>query len=156
MSLMEFRAGDVVRYTPERSDKWCREGYAVAVERRQQIELLDTYWRLSGSESHTLNEVEVESAELLFNLNDYDELHRRSEQQWEKYAPADRQRYTEQHGCVVRLFVRKGAVEDHATKVENARRDVDVRLEELATAQRRLTWAQEEFRHILATAEAES
>ena len=125
-----WKVGDVVSYQPgpafkgQTDVRWCREGTAIAVARADRsVMLVDTYWG-TMSDAHMLADAEIETAELLFNLDDYDELDRYgrgSSYTWEKYAPTDRERVTSQHGLQVRWFVRKGASEDYGTKVQNAR-----------------------------------
>lgn len=114
-----FKLGDVVQYDVE--DPHCREGMAIAKQREDgRTYLADTYW---SSENHILSEAEVASAELVFNLADYDELDQyrhESAAKWKTYAPADRERITSQHGLQVRWFIRKGASPDLQTQIENA------------------------------------
>lgn len=143
-----FKPGDVVQYeTLTRPDRWCREGTAVALEMNGMVRLVDTYWSLE-SDSHVLTADEAATAELRFNVDDYDELdvyHRGSPGTWERYAEADREVITEQHGHRRRWFLRKGAVEDRETIIANAAAEVE-RLElELESAQRRLEWAREDL-----------
>jgi len=95
---------------------------AIAKERDDGfVYLADTYWT---SENHVLTEEEVASAELLFNLADYDELDRyrrhESAATWKTYRPEDRETVTSQHGLQTRWFVRKGAEPDLQTQIENA------------------------------------
>lgn len=143
-----FNPGDVVRYeTLTRPDRWCREGTAIAVKQGGVVRLLDTYWCL-GTETHVLTTDEAATAEFRFNLNDYDELDvydRGAPAKWERYAEADREVVTEQHGHRRRWFVRKGAVEDRETIVANAAATVDKRERELEVAQDRLAWARQEL-----------
>ena len=125
-----WQVGDVVRYQPgpafkgQTDTRWCREGTAIAETRASRsVMFVDTYWG-TMSDAHVLTDAEVETAELRFNLGDYDELDRYdhgSSYTWEKFAPADRERVTSQHGLQSRWFVRKGASEDYGTKVQNAR-----------------------------------
>ena len=127
----KWQAGDVVHYEPgpafpgQTDVRWCREGTAIAGANRDgSVTLVDTYWGIRDGQSHALTDDELATAELRFNLADYDELNRYdrgARQEWEKYAPADRERVTSQHGLQSRWFVRKGAAEDHATIVQNAR-----------------------------------
>lgn len=141
--------GTVVRYTPDESrhnPRWCREGMAIADERGR---LVDTYWCTSGDQ-HVLNEVEVESVEVLFSLDDYRELDRRHERTWQEYRPEDRQVVTSQHGLRRRLFVREGAEPDHDTKVSNAREAVAEAEREVASARGRLRSAQWDLDLLLA------
>lgn len=126
--MMAFREGDVLSYDSERPNRWCREGTAVAFARESSIVLVDTFWDFGGSESHVLTEAEMATARPRFNLNDYDELDRfksESRATWMKYAPADREVITSQHGLTCRWFTLKGASEDLGTQIENARAEVD-------------------------------
>ena len=93
---------------------------AIAEARLDGVILFDTYWRTPG-DRHLLTYEELATAEVLFNLDDYDELtERESTSRWEMYKPADRQRITSQHGLVVRWFIRTGAEPDLQTQIENA------------------------------------
>ena len=158
MSADSPTAGDVVRYEPDGGNRWCREGMAVAQLRGDgegRIVYIDTYWAgMSGS--HILTAAEATTVERLFNVGDYDELPRGcrlgSADKWAKYAPADRQVVTSQHGLQRRWFVRKGASEDHATQVENAR----VRLAEAESKLRSAQWSVESAQRDLANIEAQA
>lgn len=148
------RPGTVVRYTPaprfegDHQPRWCREGTAIA---NGHGLLVDTYWG-SGSTAHIVRDVEQRSVEVLFHLDDYDELDRwRSDvNKWSTYAPQDRQRITSQHGLQQRLFIRKGAVPARATMIENARAKVAEAEAEVSSAQRRLEREQEDLAALLA------
>jgi hypothetical protein len=157
--MSAFREGDVVSYAPgerfpgQRDTRWCREGTAIAGKHDGGIQLADTFW-LMGTEDHILTEAEIATAELLFNLDDYDELGRYSREspsQWKKYAPADRQQITSQHGLQHRWFIRKGAAEDHATQVENARE----RLREAEAKLQSAQWSVESAQRDLAEIESQ-
>jgi hypothetical protein len=115
-----FKPGDVVRY--DVAERHCREGMAIAKERAGGgVVLVDTFWQSSGE--HVLTDDELTTAEMVFNLADYDELDRywhESAAKWKTYAPADRETITSQHGLQVRWFVRKGALPDLQTQIENA------------------------------------
>lgn len=156
MTIYRPCAGDVVRYTP--TDRWCREGIAIAQDRTNltgRAVLLDTYW--GNTEPRALTDAEADTAELMFKLADYTELDPylySSPATWDTYAPADRQLITEQHGCRKRWFIRKGAQPDWATQIANARGVVSARELELASAERRLRWAQEDLVRVLAAADA--
>jgi hypothetical protein len=139
--MTALRAGDVGRYQPENT--WCHEGLAVAEQRGEELVLLDTFW--GASERTRVNPAVFE---ILFNVNDYDELDRYSHEssaRWEKFAPEDRQRITSQHGLQSRWFIRKGAVEHLPTQVENARERLREAEAELRSAQRHVEWAQQEL-----------
>jgi hypothetical protein len=127
---------------------------AIADERG---ELVDTYW-VGGGDSHIVRGEELRSIEVLFHLDDYDELdHWRPDQQkWMTYAPADRQRITMQHGLQQRLFIRKGATPDLATQIANAEEKVREAQEAVRSAEWRLEWAQKDLGALAATAEAAS
>lgn len=150
-----FQPGDVVHYTP--ADRWCHEGIAIARERFGCVVLFDTYW--GSYQPRALTDAEAATAELAFRLDDYDELQLYSSHanaaEWEKYAPADRQLITSQHGLQKRWFIRKGAVEDWPTKIANAQAVVDDAVAALNTATSRLRWAQEELERVRAAAAEE-
>lgn len=151
------RPGDVVRYAPDPSrhdPRWCREGMAIADERGI---LFDTYWG-SGGDNHRLNAVEVATAEVIFNVADYDELDRYARASrgiWETYHPDDRRVLTSQHGLQRRWFIRKGADPDMATQVASAEEKVLEAEEAVASAQRRAEWAREELADLRATTDPE-
>jgi hypothetical protein len=106
-----LRERDVVRYQPDST--WCREGLAIALPGiNGTLALFDTYW-YSDRKLVTPSEFEV-----LFNLDDYRPI---SEWSWKRYAPADREIVTHQHGLQVDFYVRKGANESRAQLIENAR-----------------------------------
>ncbi len=126
-----FRVGDVVRYSPQprfpgqRDVRWCREGTAIAEKRDDgRLVLVDTFWG-SGSDNHVLTDAELATAEIRFNLNDYDALKEyprgASHDTWMKYAPAHRETVTAQHGLQSRYYIRKGAQPDLDTQIVNAR-----------------------------------
>lgn len=144
----EWRPGDVIRYsTLTRPNRWCREGIAIAEERRCRVVLLDTFWG-GGSETHVLTDAEADTGEWLFNIGDYDELDRYSHgtpSTWEKYAPEDRRVITEQHGLRSRWFIRKGASEDWATQIANAERALEKKRSQLRSAELSLEWALEDL-----------
>lgn len=148
----QYRPGTVVHYIPDQSrfePRWCREGMAIADDRGH---LIDTFW-ISGSEAHVLNAAEIATVEALFHLDDYDELDRwrPDVRLWETYAPEDRQRITSQHGLQQRLFIRKGAQPDLATKIANAERKVAVAEAKVKSAQWDLDWARRELSELVAS-----
>ena len=138
----DLPAGTVVRYRPDPSrhdPAWCREGMAIA---DSDGRLFDTYWG-SMSEAHRLQPVELDTIEILFNVNDYDELDRYahgSKAKWETYHPDDRRYVTSQHRLQCRWFVRKGASPDLATQIENAREAVREADEKVEFAKRQAEW----------------
>lgn len=144
-----MKAGTVVHYTPDPSrfePWWCREGIAITDDNGV---LFDTYW--DGGEKHRLNKIEVESAQVVFHLDDYAELDRysrSSKSTWETYHPDDRQRITSQHGHQVRWFVRKGATPDMSTQIANAQEVVDVARAKVDNAERSLRWAERELQRL--------
>lgn len=148
------REGDVIRYRSERDNSWCREGMAIATNRYGgDLVLVDTYWGSPSVEDHILTAHEIGTAELLFNLADYDEVGRYSRtapSEWEQRAPEDRQIITQQHRLQTRWFIRKGSTTDRATIIRNARDRLEAAEGEVESAQRRVQWAREE----LARAEA--
>lgn len=147
--MTTFTEGDVIRYDSiTQPSRWCREETAIAERLKSgEIAFFDTYWG-TGSDAHRVTADELATAELQFNLADYDEFDRYdrgSVTRWSRYAPADRQKVTSQHGLQARWFVRKGSIEDITTQIENARADVLAREADVQSAQRRLAWAQEEL-----------
>ena len=115
--------------------------------------LCDTYWG-SGNDNHRLLPVELASAEILFNLADYDELDRfahGSKGIWETYHPDDRRVVSSQHRLQFRWFVRKGAAPDHATKIANAEQKVTDCRVAVESAQWQLEWAQRDLDALIAS-----
>jgi len=154
---IEVKPGTVVRYKPDPSrhdPRWCREGMAIADERGL---LIDTYWG-SGQDAHILRGAELEGVEVLFHFDEFDELDRwrPNVQEWETYAPADRQRVTSQHGLQQRLFIRKGAEPDLATQIANAEEKVCEAEYNVESANRRLEWAREDLAKLAAVDRANS
>lgn len=135
-----MRVGDVVRYTPERADRWCREGMAIAKQLPGVVALVDTYWYPSDDVMlrHVLTPAEVATAEHLFNVEDFRELPHAERYVWKEYRPEDRQVITAQHGLTRRLFVRIGSEPDLATRIQNARDDVAEAEEAVRSAESRL------------------
>lgn len=149
--MSALQEGAVVRYQPDpsrHSPTWCREGTAVI---NDQGAAFDTYWG-SGSDSHRLTSDELATAEVLFLLEDFDELDRHAhgtKDKWETYHPDDRRLITSQHGLQRRYFIRKGADPSLTTQIDNARRRLDEAHEELASAARRVEWAAVEWGRLL-------
>lgn len=153
MDKYKLRDGDVVSYTP--TDRWCHEGTAIAVQRGNRMLLLDTYW--GSHDPAVLTESETASAALMFNLADYDELDRylhSSPVTWEKYAPADRQLITMQHGLQRRWFTRKGAAPDWRTQIDNAHKAFRKRTDALDSARRQVEWARQDLADVVTKAQA--
>ncbi|OHU47406.1 hypothetical protein BKG82_27765 [Mycobacteroides chelonae] len=139
------------------SEHHCREGLAVAKDCDSSVVLVDTFWQGGSQDDHMLTEGEVSTAELIFNLEDYDELERyvpSSKELWNKYAPIDRQVVTSQHGSQERLFIRKGATPDWDTQIETARQVVAERERQLESATRGLEWARHDLAEVSAAASA--
>ena len=144
-------AGTVVRFIPDpsqHSPRWCREGIAIA---QKDGRLHDTFWG-SGSEAHIVREVELPSVEVLFHMDDYDELDkwRPDRQKWLTYAPDDRKRITMQHGLQERLFIRKGALPHRETMLAQARQKVEDAEGDVRRAEGDLRWAREDLAALLA------
>lgn len=116
--VTDFIDGDVITYRSE--ERHCREGMAVVA--RQQA--FDTFWS-GGGDRHLLTADELATAELLFNLADFEELdsnsRHMSEAKWNTYATEDRQLITSQHGLQKRWFIRKGAEPSWEQQIANAR-----------------------------------
>lgn len=147
-----LRVGDVFRYTSDRHNRWCREGIAIVQEAWRAgwpPRIIDTYWGGRG-EDHVLTPAELESAEpVMFNVGDYRALEGSGASlEWARYAPADRVSYTEQHGHIVRWFVRHGATPDAATILANARHDLEVAEEKARSAADTVTWRRREVERL--------
>lgn len=146
-----FRSGDVVRYdTLTMPSRHCREGWAIAKERNDgRVVLLDTFW--GSTDNHVLTDEEVATAELVFNLADYDEFDqydRSSSARWETYKREDRETVTSQHGLQRRWFVRKGAEPDLATQIENARQVLEDAERKLESAEWRVRGAKQDLEQL--------
>lgn len=129
----QFKIGQFYSYIP--INTWCHEGLAEVTKRG----VLDTYWGTTSDSP--LLEREKDSAVLLFDIADYDELDRycsSSKHRWNQFHPNDRQKITEQHGLRVRWFIKKGASPDFGTKIENARERLTEAEHELRSAQWRV------------------
>lgn len=151
-----FQPGDVVRYeTLDRPNRWCREGTAIAERRNPyRVVLVDTFWS-GGTEAHVLTDEETATAELRFNLNDYDELDRysgMSQATWHKYATKDRAAVTSQHGLRKRWFILKGATEDLATQIVNQREKIAECQSKFQSARNDLRYAEQELERLLTLA----
>lgn len=150
-----FRLNDVVRYRP--TEHHCREGVAVAKNCDSSVVLVDTFWQSGSHDDHVLTEGEVSAAELIFNIEDYDELDQyvsSSRELWNKYATSDRQVVTSQHGLQKRWFIRKGATPDWDTQIENARQVVAEYERQLESATSGLEWARNNLAEVSAAAAA--
>ena len=149
--MTKFRPGDVVTYHPDQ--RHCREGTAIAeAPNGFDVVLFDTFWGCGGDQ-HRLTATEVAAAEFKFAIGDYDELDRYSHSSagtWLKYAPADRQLITSQHGLQKRWFIRKGATEDLATQIDNAHEKVAEWERAVESATRSLGWARDDLNRLLA------
>lgn len=150
----DFKPGDVVRYEPlERPSRHCREGMAIAEARLDGVVLFDTYWRTSG-DRHLLTYDELGTSEVVFNLDDYDELDQSrhgAADTWRKYSPDDRQVITSQHGLVRRFFIREGAQPGLTTQIENAREAVVEAERKLSSAQFSLDCARRDLARLEGT-----
>jgi hypothetical protein len=149
----EIREGDVVRYTSERENRWCREELAIGVRRHDgTVGLLDTYWEVRDPTcDHWLSEGELATVQHLFNLHDFRQV--QHEPEWRTYAPFDRQVVTAQHGLVRRYYVRIGAEPDLATQIANARQRLAERETEALLAAQRVEWARRELADLEAATE---
>jgi hypothetical protein len=138
-----FKPGDVLTYLTERDH--CRETTAFVLDNGRAV---DTFWRgdfeRGSGEVHSLTAAELETAEVRFNVNDYDQLDlyaASSRALWETYHPDDRGRIPSQHGLQETLFVRRGATPHLETQIENAKADVAKAEAALSVAECRLEWA---------------
>jgi hypothetical protein len=132
-------AGDVYTYYP--TQHHCREGLAIENDRGV---LIDNFW--SGDHDPFLTHPVPHDAaglELKGNLKDYDKLGKYDD--INDYAQADRLVVTAQHGLQRTYYVRKGAKPDLTTKIENARRDVEVAGRAVGSAERTLAYAKEKL-----------
>lgn len=141
--LTQFAPGDVLGYIP----RWhhCREGVAFV---RDDGAVVDTFWRHTDSSAARLDESELATAEMRFNVNDYDALDlysKSSRPTWLTYHPDDRGRIPSQHGLQEALFVRRGAVPNLETQIANARADVEEAESALRSAQWRLDLRREDL-----------
>lgn len=145
-----FKEGDVLRYTPERLDRHCREGIARVVRIRDGLAVNDTYWGFypRSIDDHTLTLGELSSAELLFNVYDYlamesvlSRAYSRSvlRDEWLRYHPDDRAQISSQHGLRVLYLVKEGTSPDLATEIENAKEDVRAAEAVFGSAERTLS-----------------
>ena len=146
-TITAFREGDVVDYNSERRDRWCREGVAVATPHRDgTLMLVDTYWGGFGSDQHVLTATETATAQVRFNLNDYEEITASgARDRWLKYAPADRDIVTSQHRLQAKYFIRRGATEDLPTQILNAEERLEEARSQLESAQWRVEWAERDL-----------
>lgn len=140
-------------YTYHPDSHWCNEGIAQADDKGR---LIDTYWGIDASPECELSRKERESAVFFFNPEFYDMLPdaKYSEENWEKFAPSDRERVTSQHGLQVRYFVRKGAKHHLATQIENAKRKLEEANMELRNAKYRADRAENDLAELLEDVEA--
>lgn len=141
--MHQFAPGDVLSYVP----RWhhCREGTAFVGE---DGVARDTFWRHTDTSAERLNEAELATAEVRFNVNDYEALDlyaHSSRPTWLTYDPDDRGRIPSQHGLQEALFVRKGSRPDLSTQIENARRAVEEAESEVRVAQGRLERRREDL-----------
>jgi hypothetical protein len=146
-AISKLTVGDVLRYLPERHH--CREGTAFVTERGDAV---DTYWSTTysygGADDHRLTAEELATAEVQFNVNDYDALDPyagTSRPTWETYHPDDRGRISSQHGLQEELFVRRGAAPDLETQIANARAAVETAESNLWSAECRLAQCREDL-----------
>lgn len=130
-------SGDVYTYTPEQHH--CLEGLAVENERGK---LIDWFW---GGDviGNQIVSPDVADLEKVANLNDYEPTPRNGRESNKDYAPEDRLTLTSQHGLQRTYYVRKGAIPDLATRIENARWDLAEAESDARVAQRRVERAQE-------------
>lgn len=158
--MSEFREGDVVRYQPDARDGsgdrwWCREGMAVAVLNGIDLRLVDTYWRSGGdTDSHRLTPTEVRTAEVVFNVNDFEVVQHKW--RWAEYAAADRAFIQSQHNLQHVWMVRRGAEPDPGTRVSNAQEAFMKAVDEATSASRSVEYAKRELDRVITEALIES
>jgi hypothetical protein len=143
-------AGDVYTYTPER--RHCTEGLAIENEHGK---LIDWFW--GGSyDSLTSKYVgsDATNLTLIANLGDYELTPRGGRESNHDYAEKDRLVIHSQHGLQKTFYVRKGSKPDLATKIDNARWQVQEAEADLHAAQRTLDRAEAELSMLEAQAAA--
>jgi hypothetical protein len=141
-------------YEYDLTERHCREGYAVEIE---PGDLRDTFWGVYGSDRHKLTPAELETAVLLFDTDDYEDVtstHNRKDapDAWSDREDADRQRVTAQHGLQPTYFIRKGSEPSLRMKIENAREDLRQAEEKARSAAHGVEWAQRELDALLGKA----
>lgn len=146
MNVTDLTEGDVLRYTSERTNRWCREGVAIVHRGRDgQLHAVDTYWGHSSPEDHVLTDGELATATVTFNLADYDQVERPLYPPFDEYAPQDRQVVPSQHGLRLTKYLRKGARPSGAEKVRKHVHKLREARHELERAQSRVEWAQRDL-----------
>lgn len=141
-------------YEYELTERHCREGYAVEIE---PGDLRDTFWGVYGHDRHRLSAREMETAVLLFDTDDYEDVtpdfdRKRAPSEWTDREEADRQRITAQHGLQPTYFIRKGSEPSLRMKIENAREDLRQAEEKARSAARGVEWAQRDLDELLGQA----
>lgn len=139
--------GNVLSYIPK--DYHCRQGTAIVLEDGRGA--VDTFWDEFGKDSncHWLTGKELETAEVKFNVNDYEQIGTyghcapSDEAEWARYRPEDRAHIGSQSQWCAVLLVRKGSKPDTETIIENARREVELAEGDVESANRKLGWARE-------------
>lgn len=139
-------AGDVLRYSPA-GGTHARECVAYVLPTGRVV---DTFWHTfeSDSNAHVLSVEELRTAEVVFNVRDYDALGRYAHgarETWLTYRPCDRGRISSQHNLQELLFVRKGAQPDLDTQIANAREKVEDAESKVRSAESGLQWAREDL-----------
>lgn len=150
MIATDLKPGDVLWYSPE-GGTHARECLAFV---REDGRVVDTFWHDfdRGSSSYHLRDVEIERAELRFNVNDYeafDRYDRTAAGRWETYHPDDRARISSQHNLQEVLFIRKGATPDLGTKIKNAQARVAEAESDVRSAQHCLEWRRKDLADLL-------
>lgn len=142
-TAVALRPGDVLRYLPaDKFMRWhCREGIALVTETGDAF---DTFWG-TGGDRHRLTADELATAEVEFNVGDYDALPYRSRDKWLTYHEDDRGRIPSQHGLQEVLYLRKGAQPNLATQIANAREAVAEAESRLRSAEWTLEWRREDL-----------
>lgn len=146
----QLKPGDVVSYLPRWSH--ARERTAYVLENGKAV---DTFWHTFAHDGALLNEEELATAEVRFNVGDYEALDRyaaTSRAKWETFHPSDRGRITSQHGLQEALYLRRGAKPHLDTQIENARRRVELAERDLRTAEWRLDGRRQELAELEASA----
>lgn len=147
-SRVALKEGDVLSYVP--SQHHCRQGTALVTGNGPAF---DTFWGICpDNQSHFLTPSEMASAEVVFNVNEYDMLDQYgsgSEAKWRTYHPDDRGRIGSQHQWQSIYFVRKGAQPDLETQIANAQAKVEEAEADVRSAEHTLKWRREDLAKLM-------
>jgi hypothetical protein len=142
---------DVYTYTPKQHH--CHEGLAIEDERGN---LIDWFWgnsRDSMLDKHVRRD--AEDLKLIANLGDYELTPRDGRESNREYAPNDRLVITSQHGLQRTYYIRKGAMPDLPTRIENARYALREAESAASSAKFQVEYAQSVLAELVASAAKE-